>query len=623
MGSNNSFGTRTSLSSGGQTFDMFSLPALEKAGFPSLGRLPFSLKILLENLLRREDARFVDPEDIQALAGWDVTSKVQKEIAFTPARVLLQDFTGVPAVVDLAAMRDGILRLGGDPRKVNPLQPVELVIDHSVQVDYYTEANAADLNARLEFTRNRERYTFLRWGQDAFQNFRVVPPDTGIVHQVNLEYLARVIFKEQVDGRAARLSRYARWHRLTHHDGERPWRRRMGCRRHRGRSRDARAADLHADSGSHRFPPRRSPAGRSDRDRPRPDDYRAAAQAGRGRKVRRVLRSRPRKPDHRRPRDAWEHVARVRRDHRDLPDRRHDARLPAADRPRRRADPAGRGVRKGTGALPHRELGGPRLYLDGGAQLVNGRAQPCRTETPAGSRLASPGEARFRAGARGDADRAQGEGRRGCRGGIRRDCCGAHGGRRPGGDSSRPRGAHARVGGGGRDYELHQHVESERDDRRGSPRQERREARAQDQAVGQDQPRAGLAHRHRVLQGGRPPRIPGRAWLQYRRIRMHDVHRQQRTPARAGVEDRQGSESGRRVGPERQPELRRTDSGAGSRQLSGLAASGGRLRARGKDADRSDVGAIGDRSARAAGVPQGHLAGGARDPGDDASLRQV
>ncbi len=163
--------------------------------------MPFSLKILLENLLRREDARFVDPEDIQALAGWDVTSKAQKEIAFTPARVLLQDFTGVPAVVDLAAMRDGIVRLGGDPRKVNPLQPVELVIDHSVQVDHYTEVNAADLNAKLEFSRNRERYTFLRWGQEAFRNFRVVPPDTGIVHQVNLEYLARVVFKEDVDGR--------------------------------------------------------------------------------------------------------------------------------------------------------------------------------------------------------------------------------------------------------------------------------------------------------------------------------------------------------------------------------------------------------------------------------------
>jgi aconitate hydratase len=201
MGSNNSFHTRTSLTVGGDSFQIFSLPALEKAGFSSVSRLPFSLKILLENLLRREDARFVDPEDIQALAGWDVTSKVQKEIAFTPARVLLQDFTGVPAVVDLAAMRDGIVRLGGDPRKVNPLQPVELVIDHSVQVDHYTEVNAADLNARLEFARNKERYTFLRWGQEAFQNFRVVPPDTGIVHQVNLEYLARVVFREDSEGR--------------------------------------------------------------------------------------------------------------------------------------------------------------------------------------------------------------------------------------------------------------------------------------------------------------------------------------------------------------------------------------------------------------------------------------
>ena len=201
MASQNSFNSRTPITVGADTFHIFSLPALEKAGFPNVSRLPYSLKILLENLLRREDARFVDPEDIQALAGWDVCSGMQKEIAFTPARVLLQDFTGVPAVVDLAAMRDGIVKLGGDPRKVNPLQPVELVIDHSVQVDHYVERNAADLNAALEFGRNRERYTFLRWGQEAFDNFRVVPPDTGIVHQVNLEYLARVIFSEQLDGR--------------------------------------------------------------------------------------------------------------------------------------------------------------------------------------------------------------------------------------------------------------------------------------------------------------------------------------------------------------------------------------------------------------------------------------
>ena len=200
MASQNSFNTRMPLTVGGETFQIFSLPALERAGYPLIARLPYSLKILLENLLRREDSRFVDPDDIKALASWDVASGVQKEIAFTPARVLLQDFTGVPAVVDLAAMRDGIVKLGGDPRKVNPLQPVELVIDHSVQVDHYAERNAADLNAALEFARNRERYVFLRWGQEAFDNFRVVPPDTGIVHQVNLEYLARVVFRELVDG---------------------------------------------------------------------------------------------------------------------------------------------------------------------------------------------------------------------------------------------------------------------------------------------------------------------------------------------------------------------------------------------------------------------------------------
>ena len=202
MASQNSFITRTRLTAAGSAFDIYSLPALERAGYGGVARLPYSLKILLENLLRCEDGRFVHAEHIKALASWDVTSGLQKEIAFTPARVLLQDFTGVPAVVDLAAMRDGIVRLGGDPRKVNPLQPVELVIDHSVQVDHYAERNAADLNAALEFGRNKERYTFLRWGQEAFQNFRVVPPDTGIVHQVNLEYLARVVFQETSNGSA-------------------------------------------------------------------------------------------------------------------------------------------------------------------------------------------------------------------------------------------------------------------------------------------------------------------------------------------------------------------------------------------------------------------------------------
>jgi aconitate hydratase len=193
MSTVNTLKTRTDLDVDGRRYEMYSLTALESAGFPEVARLPFSLKILLENLLRHEDGRFVKAADIEALARWDVKSKALKEISFAPARVLLQDFTGVPAVVDLTAMRDGIARLGGDPNKVNPLQPVELVIDHSVQVDYFGQANAFQLNAELEFSRNKERYAFLRWGQNAFRNFRVVPPDTGIVHQVNLEYLARVV----------------------------------------------------------------------------------------------------------------------------------------------------------------------------------------------------------------------------------------------------------------------------------------------------------------------------------------------------------------------------------------------------------------------------------------------
>ena len=195
-----SYGTRTIIQAGGDNVYIWSLRILERAGFPNVSRLPFSLKVLLENLLRNEDDRSVKAEDIEALARWNPADKLQKEIAFTPARVLLQDFTGVPAVVDLAAMRDGITALGGDPRKVNPLQPMELVIDHSVQVDYFGRPDAFELNSALEYERNRERYTFLRWGQGAFRNFRVVPPETGIVHQVNIEYLARVVMREEVGG---------------------------------------------------------------------------------------------------------------------------------------------------------------------------------------------------------------------------------------------------------------------------------------------------------------------------------------------------------------------------------------------------------------------------------------
>src|SRR6187431_3808560 len=196
----NTFNTCQEIRAGGETVQIYSLPALEKAGFSGVSRLPYSMKILLENLLRREDNSFVKSDDIEALARWNATANVEKEISFMPARVLLQDFTGVPCVVDLAAMRDAMVDLHGDPDRINPLQPVELVIDHSVQVDYFGREDAFSLNAELEFSRNRERYAFLRWGQRAFRNFDVVPPDTGIVHQVNIEHLARVIFAENVNG---------------------------------------------------------------------------------------------------------------------------------------------------------------------------------------------------------------------------------------------------------------------------------------------------------------------------------------------------------------------------------------------------------------------------------------
>jgi aconitate hydratase len=197
----NSFGSKAALEVGGRSYDIFRIDALQSRF--DVGRLPFSLKILLENLLRNEDGEAIRAADIEALASWDAKAEPTAEIGFTPARVVMQDFTGVPAIADLAAMRDAMQAMGGDPNKINPLVPAELVIDHSVQVDVFGTALAFQRNAELEFERNKERYSFLRWGQTAFDNFKVVPPDTGIVHQVNLEYLSRVVFIDEggPDGR--------------------------------------------------------------------------------------------------------------------------------------------------------------------------------------------------------------------------------------------------------------------------------------------------------------------------------------------------------------------------------------------------------------------------------------
>src|SRR4051795_3176631 len=192
----NSFDALGTLKASGRELEIFRLDALQSKF--DVARLPFSLKVLLENLLRTEGNGSVDREDIEALASWDAKDEPSKEIAFSPARVLMQDFTGVPAVVDLAAMRDAMAdELGGDAEKINPLVPAELVIDHSVQVDVFGTKEAFQRNAEREFERNEERYAFLRWGQTAFDDFSVVPPDTGIVHQVNIEYLARVVFVDE------------------------------------------------------------------------------------------------------------------------------------------------------------------------------------------------------------------------------------------------------------------------------------------------------------------------------------------------------------------------------------------------------------------------------------------
>src|SRR6516225_3340696 len=196
----NTFGAAAKLRAGNAEFNYFRLSRLDEQGVGNISRLPFSIRILLENLLRNEDGKRVTASDVQLVAPGEGAGT--KEISFMPARVLLQDFTGVPCVVDLAAMRDALAAMGADPARANPLMPADLVIDHSVQVDHFGAKDAFDLNALLEFQRNRERYMLLRWGQTAFSNFRVVPPDTGIVHQVNLEYLAPVVFRNDANERS-------------------------------------------------------------------------------------------------------------------------------------------------------------------------------------------------------------------------------------------------------------------------------------------------------------------------------------------------------------------------------------------------------------------------------------
>ncbi len=291
MSTVDSFGAKSTLTVGSTDYEIFRIDTVD--GYE---KLPFSLKVLLENLLRTEDGANVTKEQIEALGSWDAAAEPDTEIQFTPARVVMQDFTGVPCIVDLATMREAVVDLGGDPTKINPLSPAELVIDHSVIADLFGTENALERNVEIEYERNGERYQFLRWGQTAFDDFKVVPPGTGIVHQVNIEHLAKVIYDRNVGGSAARVPRHLRRHRLAHHHGQRPRRARLGRRRHRGRGGHARPARVDADPEGRRLQALGRDPDRCHRDRRRPHDHRDAAQARRGRQVRRVLRLRASPP---------------------------------------------------------------------------------------------------------------------------------------------------------------------------------------------------------------------------------------------------------------------------------------------------------------------------------------
>ena len=353
-----SFQAKSQLQVGGKSFEIFRVTAL-----PGSERLPFSLKILLENLLRNEDGVTVTRADIEALAAWDPKAEPSREIQYRPARVLMQDFTGVPAVVDLAAMRDAMQALGGDPKKINPLQPAELVIDHSVQVDYFGTDDAFAKNAELEFERNQERYQFLKWGQNALDGFKVVPPDTGIVHQINVEYLSRVVFPKPMGAVTQ-----AYFDTCVGTDSHTTMVNGIGVLGWGVGGIEAEASML-GQPVSMLVPQvvgfrlTGSPARGRHRHRPGPDHRRHAAQARRGGQVRRVLRPRHRHPAHGRALHHRQHGARVRRHLRPLPGRSGDAGLPAPDRPVRGPDRPGRGLCQGPGGLPHRRRRRGRVFL--------------------------------------------------------------------------------------------------------------------------------------------------------------------------------------------------------------------------------------------------------------------
>ena len=557
MTSKDSFGSRSGLDVGGTTYEVFRIAGVE--GLEAASRLPYSLKILLENLLRTEDGANITAEHIARCAPGTRRPQPDTEIQFTPARVVMQDFTGVPCVVDLATMREAMRDLGGDPARSTRWHPAELVIDHSVMPTSSARRTPSQRNVEIEYERNGERYQFLRWGQTAFDDFKVVPPGTGIVHQVNLEYLARVVMTRDATACCA-LSRH-----LVGTDSHTTMVNGLGVLGWGVGGIEAEAAMLGQPVSMlipqrRRLQAHRRAARGRDGDRPGADHHRAAAQARRRRQVRGVLRRRASAAVPLANRATIGNMSpEFGSTVRDLPDRRRDPALPAAHRSRRRAGRAGRGVRQGAGPVA-RPGASSRVFTEY-VELDLSTVVPShrRARAPAGPGRRCP---RPKAQFQHDLPLKAHVGRRRCRRGRR----GVLPGERLAGDQRRPAARHATYARGHEDgtefeldhgavvdrlhHQLHQHVQPVGHGRRRrcSPRRPS-SAGLTTQAVGQDHASrpARRSSRTTTTQAGLTPYLE-QARLQPRRLRLHDLHRQLRPAARDGQRGDQRQRPGGRRG---------------------------------------------------------------------------
>ena len=583
----NSFKARKTLKVGSRSYTYFSLKAVEKE-VGDLSRLPFSLRVLMENLLRHEDGTTVKKADISAFAEWlQNGGRSAKEINFRPARVLMQDFTGVPAVVDLAAMRDAMGKLGGDAKKINPLVPVDLVIDHSVIVDNFGNQSAFGANVKLEYERNLERYQFLRWGSMAFDNFRVVPPGTGICHQVNLEYLAQVVWTKK-EGKET----IAYPDTLVGTDSHTTMVNGLAVLGWGVGGIEAEAAMLGQPQ------PMVIPdvvgfklTGKLPEGATATDLVLTVTQMLRKKGVVNKFVEFYGEGLDEMPLANRATIANmapgIRRDLRLLPGRRDHAGL-SQDHEPRHGRQAGRGLCQEAGPVALQEVAGAGLHRHAVARHGRRRAEPGRTEAPAGPRAAGRSRPAVRR-EHGEGIRPQGRGQ-------------AHPLR---GHRLRPR---PRRRGDRGHHLLHQHLEPLRHAGRRPDRAQRGEARPQGQAVGEDLAGAGLAGRDRVFRGLGPAEGPEQDRLQPGRLRLHELHRQLRPAARPGHQGDRRRRPRRQLGALGQSQLRGPRQSADPRQLPRLADAGRGLRAGRLDEDRHHQGSDRHRQGRQARLPEGHLA---------------